>query len=122
VVCFHDDTHMMFTRGDSVGKADTRLGSNAKINMSYGVSNGDHGAMCKIRSDCRARGQDFVQGAERRFREVGRSGSRSRQTGACTVYPASQATSGELTEYEDPNSGSQSYHLSHAAATDGTQS
>lgn len=59
--------------------------------------------MCKIRSDCEPRGQVFVQGAERRFREVGLSGSRSRQTRRLPyVYPASQATSGELTEDEQP--------------------
>lgn len=70
--------------------------------MRYGVSNRDYGACAIIRSDCKPRGQVFVQGAERRFREVGPSGSRSRQTGAYPVYPASQATLGELTEDEHP--------------------
>lgn len=78
--------------------------------------------MCNIRSDCEPRGQEFEQGAERRFRDVGPSGSRSRQTGAYPVYPASQATIGGTHGGRTPNSGSQSYYLGHAAATDGRQS
>jgi hypothetical protein len=58
VVCFHDDTHMIFTQGGSAWRVDERLASNANINMSYRISDNDHGACtCKTRSDCQPKGQ-----------------------------------------------------------------
>ena len=43
MVCFHDDTHMIFTHSDSARNADRALASNAKIDMRYGVPTGDDG-------------------------------------------------------------------------------
>jgi hypothetical protein len=79
-------------------------------------------AHARLGATVNRKAKSSVKGAERRFRELDPSGSRSRQTRAYPGYPASQATSEELTEYEHPTGENQSYHLSHAAATDGTQS
>jgi hypothetical protein len=60
VICFHDDTHMIFYtwRQYMPWEAEERLASNANINMSYRLSDNFHGAcICKTRSDCQPRGQ-----------------------------------------------------------------
>jgi len=122
MVCFHDDTHMMFTHGDSARKADRELASNANINMSYGVSISDYDACARFGATVNREGKFLSKELKKGFGKSALAAPDHARPGAypvCTPHhKLHRGTHGGRTA----NSGSQSYHHSHAAATDGTQS
>jgi hypothetical protein len=61
VVCFHDDTQMIFIHDNSAWEVDDRVASNAKINTDFRVFNSSHGAYARLGATVNRKGKYLLK-------------------------------------------------------------